>query len=45
MIMGAYYVGKYTICYLGSIMIIRSYCVGKVQYATSVVLYDNGVVI
>ena len=31
MIMGAYCVGKVTICYLGSIMIIGAYCVGKVH--------------
>ena len=31
MIMGSYCVGKYTICYHGSIMIIGAYCVGKVH--------------
>ena len=31
MIMGAYCVVRYTICYLGSIMIIGAYCVGKVH--------------
>ena len=31
MIFGAYCVGKYTICYLGGIMIIGAYCVGKVH--------------
>ena len=31
MIMGAYCVGKYIICYLGYIMILGAYCVGKVH--------------
>ena len=31
MIMGAYCVVKYTICYLGCIMILGAYCVGKVH--------------
>ena len=35
--MGAYCVGRYTICYLSSIMIFGAYCVGKVQ-----VVFDNG---
>ena len=29
--MGAYSVGRYNICFLGSIMIIVAYCVGKVH--------------
>ena len=31
MIMRAYYVGKYTICFLECSMIMGAYCVGKVH--------------
>ena len=31
MIMGAYCVDKYAICYLGGIMIMGAYCEGKVH--------------
>ena len=32
----------YTICYLGSIMIIGAYCVGKVHNMLPRLHYDNG---
>ena len=42
MIIGAYCVGKYTICYLSSIMIFGAYCVGKVHNMLPWWYYDNG---
>ena len=42
MIMGAYCGGKYTICYLGSIMIMGAYSVGKVLNMLPRYYYDNG---
>ena len=41
MIMGAYYAGNYKICYLGNIMIMGAYCVGKVHNMLSLSYYDN----
>ena len=42
MIMGAYCVGKYTICYLSSIMLMGAYCVGKVHNMQPWWYDDNG---
>ena len=33
---------RYTICYLGSIIIIGAYCVGKVHNMLPRLYYDNG---
>ena len=42
MIFGAYCVGNYTICYLGSILIMGTYYVGKVHNMLPRMHYDNG---
>ena len=42
MILGAYCVGRYTICYLSSIMIMGAYCVGKVHNMLTRLYYDKG---
>ena len=39
--MGAFCVGKYTICHLSSIMIIGAYCVGKAHNMLRWWYYDN----
>ena len=41
MIFGAYCEVRYTICYLGSIIIIGAYCVGKVHTMLPRLYYDN----
>ena len=43
MIFGAYCVGKYTICYLGSIMIIGAYYEDKVHNMVPLQYYDNAI--
>ena len=40
MIFGAYCVRRYTICYLGVIIIIGAYCVGKVHNMLPQKYYD-----
>ena len=41
MILGAYCVGKVTICYHSSILIFGAYCVGKVHNMLPRYYYDN----